>query len=163
MKDRIKEARKHAGLSQRDLARLTEINNSSIALIETGKRNPRMATLKLIADVTGVNLEWLKTGEGPMCPEKNEPEPDDIDKLVSARGLSPEIGIFIRKLISLTPDQMVAVTDFLIDLARELQELPREDPEEEETEKEGKSIDERVEEYRQALLLEQDTEESGAS
>jgi len=163
VKDRIKEARKHAGLSQRDLARLTEINNSSIALIETGKRNPRMATLKLIADVTGVNLEWLKTGEGPMCPEKNEPEPDDIDKLVSARGLSPEIGIFIRKLISLTPDQMVAVTDFLIDLARELQELPREDPEEEETEKEGKSIDERVEEYRQALLLEQDTEESGAS
>ena len=98
-----------------------------------------------------------------MLPERGRPEPDDIDKLVSARGLSPEIGLFIRKLVSLTPDQMVAVTDFLVDLARELQELPREDPEEEETEEEGKSIDERVEEYRQALLLEQDTEESGAS
>ena len=163
MKDRIKEARRHAGLSQRDLARLTEINNSSIALIETGKRTPRPATLKLIADATGVSLEWLKTGEGPMCPEGDQPKPDDIDRLVSARGLSPEIGIFIRKLVSLPPEQMVAVTDFLVDLARELQELPREDPEEEETEKEGKSIDERVEEYRQALLLEQDTEESGAS
>jgi len=163
LKDRIRLAREQAGLSQRALAKMMEMNHASISILEAGKREPTPRTLKGIAEATGVNLEWLKTGEGPMLPEKGRPEPDDIDKLVSARGLSPEIGIFIRKLISLTPDQMVAVTDFLIDLARELQELPREDPEEEETEKEGKSIDERVEEYRQALLLEQDTEESGAS
>ena len=163
MKDRIKEARMHAGLSQRELAKIIDVNNSSIALAETGKRTPRVGTLKLIAEATGVSFEWLKTGNGSMLPGDKPPEPDTISTLVAERGLSPEIEIFIRKLISLTPDQMVAVTDFLIDLARELQELPREGPEEEETEEEGKSIDERVEAYRQALLLEQDTEESGAS
>lgn len=163
MKDRIKKAREYAGLSQRALAKEMKVNHSSISMFESGKCDPTPRTLKGIADATGVSLSWLETGLGEMVPTAPTPEPDDIDKLVSARGLSPEIGIFIRKLISLTPDQMVAVTDFLTDLARELQELPREDPEEEETEKEGKSIDERVEEYRQALLLEQDTEESGAS
>ena len=164
LKDRIRLAREQAGLSQRALAKVMEMNHASISILEAGKREPTPRTLKGIADATGVNLEWLKTGEGPMYPEKGKPEPDDIDRLVSARGLSPEIGAFIRKLVSLTPDQMVAVTDFLVSLARELQELPPEELEPElDPEEDEDDIDEKVEAYRQALLLERGTEESGAS
>jgi len=47
---RIRETRGAQGLSLEQLARLTGISAPALSLIETGKRDPRLTTLKRIAD-----------------------------------------------------------------------------------------------------------------
>jgi HTH-type transcriptional regulator, competence development regulator len=50
----IREARAAQGLSLEQLARLTGISAPALSLIETGKRDPRLTTLKRIADALRV-------------------------------------------------------------------------------------------------------------
>ena len=47
---RIRETRAGQGLSLEQLARLTGISAPALSLIENGKRDPRLTTLKRIAD-----------------------------------------------------------------------------------------------------------------
>ncbi|MET4102684.1 transcriptional regulator with XRE-family HTH domain [Roseovarius sp. MBR-78] len=51
---RIRETRAAQGLSLDQLARLTGISAPALSLIETGKRDPRLTTLKRIADALRV-------------------------------------------------------------------------------------------------------------
>jgi HTH-type transcriptional regulator, competence development regulator len=51
---RIRETRAAQGLSLEQLARLTGISAPALSLIETGKRDPRLTTLKRIADALRV-------------------------------------------------------------------------------------------------------------
>ena len=64
---RIATARRLAGLSQVELARQMGIHRSAVTHWESSKgRNPTMAHLRHIAEVTQVMFEWLATGRGPM-------------------------------------------------------------------------------------------------
>lgn len=56
---RIREARAGQGLSLEQLARLTGISAPALSLIETGKRDPRLTTLKRISDALRVPLTVL--------------------------------------------------------------------------------------------------------
>ncbi len=56
---RIREIRAAQGLSLEQLARLTGISAPALSLIETGKRDPRLTTLKRIADALRVPLAAL--------------------------------------------------------------------------------------------------------
>lgn len=56
---RIREARAAQGLSLEQLARLTGISAPALSLIETGKRDPRLTTLKRIADAFRLPLAKL--------------------------------------------------------------------------------------------------------
>lgn len=51
---RIRETRAAHGLNLEQLARLTGISAPALSLIETGKRDPRLTTLKRIADALRV-------------------------------------------------------------------------------------------------------------
>ena len=51
---RIRETRAAQGLNLEQLARLTVISAPALSLIETGKRDPRLTTLKRIADALRV-------------------------------------------------------------------------------------------------------------
>lgn len=51
---RIRDTRGAQGLSLEQLARLTGISGPALSLIETGKRDPRLTTLKRIADALRV-------------------------------------------------------------------------------------------------------------
>ncbi|MCC6863374.1 MAG: helix-turn-helix transcriptional regulator [Rhodobacteraceae bacterium] len=53
---RIRETRAAQGLSLEQLARLTGISGPALSLIETGKRDPRLTTLKQIAAALRVPL-----------------------------------------------------------------------------------------------------------
>ena len=66
MHQRIKELRKHLGLTQPEFADRIHVERSSIAGYENGKRAPRDATIELICREFGVNETWLRTGEGEM-------------------------------------------------------------------------------------------------
>ena len=62
--ERMKSARKDAGLSQVRLADIVKVSPGAIGNIEAGiRQNPR--ELLAIADALGVNPNWLKTGKGP--------------------------------------------------------------------------------------------------
>lgn len=64
---RIRMARRHAGLTQTALAQAVGVQRSAVSHWEAplGK-NPRVAHLREIATVAGIQFEWLATGRGPM-------------------------------------------------------------------------------------------------
>ena len=52
----LKEAREARGLSLQDLCDRTGITRASLSLLENGKGNPTMSTLKRVAEAIGVEL-----------------------------------------------------------------------------------------------------------
>lgn len=63
-KDQLKLLRSQKGLSQAELATQLDISPSTVAMWESGKREPRdYETLELIADYFNVNMEVLLTGK----------------------------------------------------------------------------------------------------
>lgn len=66
MNERLKELRKVLGLSQREFSEKINIGASTLAMFETGQRNPKEIHIAAICDNFHVNEEWLRTGEGEM-------------------------------------------------------------------------------------------------
>lgn len=65
---RVRELRRRRRWSQRDLAQVAGVQNSTLARIESGETpNPKMRTLRALADAFGVGLEEL-TGQQPVRP-----------------------------------------------------------------------------------------------
>jgi transcriptional regulator with XRE-family HTH domain len=61
----LRYARRRAGLTQRDLARLADVPQPAIARIESGSVSPRMSTLLPLIAATGFSLELTpRIGEG---------------------------------------------------------------------------------------------------
>lgn len=71
LKDRIKLARKHARLSQKQAAEAAKIDQATISNLETGRHHSSTHLLK-IADALGVNYRWLSAGAGDMLPGVEE-------------------------------------------------------------------------------------------
>lgn len=68
MHSRVRLARRHAGLSQAKLAQRLGVHRSAVSHWEQpGERSPNMAHLRLLAEVAGVQFEWLATGRGAMA------------------------------------------------------------------------------------------------
>ena len=64
---RIRLARRHAGLSQMQLATAVQVQRSAVSHWESIQlKNPSVTHLRAIAMVTGVQFEWLVTGRGAM-------------------------------------------------------------------------------------------------
>jgi transcriptional regulator with XRE-family HTH domain len=59
LSDRIRRAREHAGLEQRELAERAGISPATVSAAETGRATPHRSTLRLIAAATGVAFDWL--------------------------------------------------------------------------------------------------------
>ncbi len=57
--DKIREARKKAGLTQWQLAYKVFVSESYIALIESNKRNPSMAVLTKLAEVLNLTTDHI--------------------------------------------------------------------------------------------------------
>ena len=65
LSDRIKAARKHAGLTQSQLAERVGIAQTAISQLESGK-TLRSSYLPQIAEACGVSVIWLASNIGPM-------------------------------------------------------------------------------------------------
>ena len=59
LNEKIKNARKAAGLTQQQLADATGIDRQVYSMYERGARNPRLEKLKKIADACGVALDYF--------------------------------------------------------------------------------------------------------
>lgn len=69
LSDRIKTARKHAQLTQRELAERVGIAQAAISQLESG-RALRTTYITDIASACGVSSTWLATGKGDMTGER---------------------------------------------------------------------------------------------
>lgn len=62
-------------VSQVDVAEMVGTSAATVSRWESGDVVPRGPALRLLAQVLGVNLRWLETGEGPMLAQVASPEP----------------------------------------------------------------------------------------
>lgn len=74
MKDRVKQVRKGAGLTQAAFGDRIGISQNYVALIEGGNREPSDRTLRDICREFGVSETWLRTGSGEMFQAKSRAE-----------------------------------------------------------------------------------------
>lgn len=64
--ERIKKVMEVRGKNQTEFAATLGISSAAISQMISGKSGASNGTLFRISDVFGINLEWLKTGEGNM-------------------------------------------------------------------------------------------------
>ena len=63
---RIKQLRKHLGLSQKDFCQKVSIPQSRLSEIESDKTKPSYPFLQNASDIFNVSLDWLIVGKGQM-------------------------------------------------------------------------------------------------
>ncbi|MBR1529746.1 MAG: helix-turn-helix transcriptional regulator [Oscillospiraceae bacterium] len=66
---KLAQARKEAGYTQRQIADIIKISKSTIASYETGRTQPDIETLGKLADFYAVSLDWLVGTKGRNKPE----------------------------------------------------------------------------------------------
>lgn len=66
-RERIRGARKAAGLTQRQLSELVGVHVVTATKWESQGTLPGVPTIERIADALGVHFLWLSQGEGPMA------------------------------------------------------------------------------------------------
>ncbi|MBR2537120.1 MAG: helix-turn-helix transcriptional regulator [Hyphomicrobium sp.] len=91
--ERIREARKSAGLSQGQIAKLMGLHRPSVSEIEAGNRRVSADELTTLAGLLDVTVSWL-VGDAPETVETNDPriqlaarelnklKPEDLDRLL---------------------------------------------------------------------------------
>lgn len=91
--ERLKEARKLAGVSQGHIARILGLHRPSISEMEAGNRRVSAEELARLAEIYDVGVAWL-IGEAPETISAQDPrlelaareltklKPDDLDRLL---------------------------------------------------------------------------------
>lgn len=87
--DRLRIARERAGLSQGQVARLLEWHRPTLSEIEAGRRRVEASELSRLAELYGVNVEWLlgksNASDEPLKVAAREIErlkPEELDVLL---------------------------------------------------------------------------------
>lgn len=76
LKDRVRRARRIAGMTQADLARKIGVKPSAVAQWEAGGTTPSVTNLISCAHVANVSFEWLATGRGQAVSDAETPAAD---------------------------------------------------------------------------------------
>lgn len=91
--ERLKEARKLAGLSQGQVAKILGLHRPSVSEIEAGNRRVSAEELAKLAELYDVSVSWL-LGDAPPMLDARDPrlelaareltklKPDDLDRLL---------------------------------------------------------------------------------
>ena len=83
----VKEAREKIGISQRELSRITGIDNNTIAKIEKGERKkPNVLSLKKLSSVLNLSLEMLME----LCQYSKEEIEATVNNSYSSMVIKPE-------------------------------------------------------------------------
>ena len=123
--DRLKTARTNAGLTQSELAAMTNVTQQQISKLESGKSTETSAIVDL-ADATNVNPSWLSSERGAMTTHEqppatphqiNDPHPSTaytnpaitslikaINASAASGALNPALAVAIRQMIIALPD-----------------------------------------------------------
>lgn len=72
MFERLKEIRAYENLNQAEFAKSLGIGQSTLAMLEVGKRDILDRHIKTVCSIYNVNENWLRTGEGEMFVQQTE-------------------------------------------------------------------------------------------
>ena len=97
MHERIKELRKHLGLTQAEFGDKISMRQTGVAWLESGERKITDRVITTICAVFGVNENWLRAGEGEMFRKLSRQE--QIADFVG-KALADDSGDFRTQLIS---------------------------------------------------------------
>lgn len=105
---RIKELRKNKGITQIEFAKLFNIATGTIAMYETGKRQPDYETLKRIAEFFNVSTDYL------LGNEQKEIRPSEEERIIEMLDSNPELKKLIEEAISLPSDKQKSLLEYAI-------------------------------------------------
>ena len=110
IQERIIKIRTDAELSQADFGNKLNIGNSSVSLLESGKRNLSKRTAADICEKFNVNPEWLETGEGEPYNDAKTP----TIKLLKAEYNLDEVDVqIIEAYLNLSPIERQVFKDYV--------------------------------------------------
>lgn len=95
LKDRMKQARKHAGLTQKDLAAAVGVSQPVISQLESGENLQSVHLLK-IAHACRVNPAWLAEGVGEML-DAQASTPPAVDPAEAKQGAADIVLAMLKK------------------------------------------------------------------
>lgn len=148
MHERIKEIRESLGLNQLEFAKLIGMGQSTLGMMEVGKRNILDRHIKTICSICNVNEEWLRNGTGEMFIEQDS---TIVAELASEYKLDPKGIKFIESFLKLTSEQQSALQDLALNFAKA---IAKDDEVTATKEIDTNSIDYEVEAYRAELVAE---------
>lgn len=102
--DRLKQAISVRGYTQERLASEAKITQSYISRMINGQKEPSERLLDSLSAILKVNVEWLKTGDGPM---EAEPTLEEALARLSADVLTDEPDSFRERLVEVLADLSV--------------------------------------------------------
>ena len=109
--DRVIAVRKKEELNQSQFAEKLGLQRTIISLCESGKRDFSDRTLRDIAAVFHINLEWLKTGKGDM---KDEESPSVVLEELKEEYNLDDVDIkIIEHYINMAPLERQVFKDFI--------------------------------------------------
>ncbi|MFB6364405.1 helix-turn-helix domain-containing protein [Paenibacillus elgii] len=88
--ERLRYAREKINFKQKDVSERTGINNKTLSRYENGGSEPDINTLRILADLYEVSLDWILTGKDPVTTNtSNEVDLESIlaQKKVMFRGV----------------------------------------------------------------------------
>lgn len=120
--ERFKELRKNKGLSQRELAIALHMSNSTIAMYETGKRQPDFEALEQIADFFNVDMDYLLGRKDTthkiieVHPHGHSPEyyeDTTVQKVTEAMRTNPESRIVFDAVSDMKPEDLIVIAKLI--------------------------------------------------
>lgn len=108
MNERIRRLRVGLGLSQSEFGERIGLKKAAISLIENGKSDATLQTVKSICREFHIREEWLREGTGEMY----EPAaPDDVSAFLQAKGVTGLEADLFKAYFQLPADLRAAVLD----------------------------------------------------
>ena len=109
MNNRIREVRKHLGLSMRAFGERIGISSAAVSKIESGVNTPSEQTLRSICSQFRINRLWLEQGLGDMHVQS-----DLIPELVHALRQMPAVQLALERILpQLTPEDLQSINSQL--------------------------------------------------
>lgn len=110
MNERLKQIRAKKKMNQADFAKSLGIGQSTLAMMEVGKREISERHIKTICAIFGVNECWLRDGVGDMFTETNSTV---ISSLVDEYDLDPLDQKIVECYLNLGSLQRKVIKDYL--------------------------------------------------
>lgn len=110
MFNRLKELRNTLGLSQKDFATSLGLGQSTLGMMEVGKRDIVDRHIKTICALYNVNEIWFRTGKGEMFIKSSD---SLINKLGKVHSLTDTELAIVQAFLDLTPENRQAVVNYI--------------------------------------------------
>ena len=108
--DRLRELRMAADLTQIELAQLTGLSNAGVSLWETGAQKPNLYTVKILAEVFDVPIDYFYQAEWPEVPDemlkRGKQMKDELKKRKPLVEIKDDRIISIARVLGITPEEV---------------------------------------------------------